>query len=549
MPLAAQTPTAPVTRGYTIFFRGVPVGREDVSVRAGLEGTTITSQGRTTSPANVALERVEIRYGAGGSPEAFTLQGSLNGGEVELRTVFKDGSAITQGSQQGKTVAATHAVSPQAIVLANGVWAGFAALPPVLARAAPGFQFRVFLLPLAEIGARVEAIADDKIQQGTTLFTVRRYDLIFSEVAGDLALSVTTSLEGSLLRISIPAQSLEVVRADLAGAAARTNVHSNAGDQATLIPAQGFNLGATITVPSGAPAAPPAGAVAASKAPQGLPAVVLVAGSSAPDRDELAPAVPAMAQMAAALAEAGFITVRFDRRGSGQSGGRAESATLNDYSEDVRTIVRWLSARKDVDARRIAVVGHGEGAWNAMLAASKENRIAALATIGAGATTGADLIAEQQRIQLERSNVSAAERAQKEALQKQVHTAVLTGKGWDQVPPEMRRQADTPWFQSLLAFDPAKTVKAVDVPILIVHGDLDHEVPVAHAERLAGLARVGDSESVELVTVRGVNHVLMRAFTGEVNEYRTLTDRNISPDVTAAVVAWLKKSLPVARSR
>jgi fermentation-respiration switch protein FrsA (DUF1100 family) len=145
--------------------------------------------------------------------------------------------------------------------------------------------------------------------------------------------------------------------------------------------------------------------------------------------------------------------------------------------------------------------------------------------------------------------VSAAERAQKEALQKQVHTAVLTGKGWDQVPPEMRRQADTPWFQSLLAFDPAKTVKAVDVPILIVHGDLDHEVPVAHAERLAGLARVGDSESVELVTVRGVNHVLMRAFTGEVNEYRTLTDRNISPDVTAAVVAWLKKSLPVARSR
>ena len=113
----------------------------------------------------------------------------------------------------------------------------------------------------------------------------------------------------------------------------------------------------------------------------------------------------------------------------------------------------------------------------------------------------------------------------------------------------MRKQADTPWFQSLLAFDPAKVVRSVEVPILIVHGDLDHEIPVAHAERLAGLARAGDSESVGLVTVRGVNHVMMRAFTGEVNEYRLLTDRNVSPDITEAVAAWLKKTLPAVRSR
>jgi hypothetical protein len=38
---------------------------------------------------------------------------------------------------------------------------------------------------------------------------------------------------------------------------------------------------------------------------------------------------------------------------------------------------------------------------------------------------------------------------------------VLTGKGWDTVPADLRKTADTPWFQSLLAFDPAKVVDGV----------------------------------------------------------------------------------------
>ena len=69
--------------------------------------------------------------------------------------------------------------------------------------------------------------------------------------------------------------------------------------------------------------------------------------------------------------------MRYDKRGYGQSGGRAESATIQDYAEDVRAVVRWLLQRKDVDPKRIAVVGHSEGAWVALLAASRERRIGA----------------------------------------------------------------------------------------------------------------------------------------------------------------------------
>jgi pimeloyl-ACP methyl ester carboxylesterase len=531
---AAQAPPPAPSSDYTVFVRGSAVGREEIAVRTSIDGMTITSQGRTSAPGTPVIERVEIRYGAAGSPESFELAGSFNGGQVRLRTVFEDGTAVTTGSQQGKPISATQKVSPGAIVVANGIYAGFAALPPLLARASAGHEFRVFVLPTVEMGARVAAIADDRMQTGTTIFNVRRYDLVLADPAGDLAVSVTTTLDGALLRVSIPAQSIDVLRSDIAGATARTDVYSNPGDQAVLVPAAGFNLGATLTVPDGAARAP---------------AVVLAAGSGAPDRDTLAGGVPAMAQLAGALADAGFVVIRYDRRGSGQSGGRAESATLADYAEDVRTIVRWLANRKDVDSRRIAVAGHGEGAWMALLAASKEKRVAAVASLAGPATTGAELVLEQQEYQLDRSNTPAPQRESRVALQKQIHSAVLTGKGWDAIPAEVRRQADTPWFQSLLAFDPAKVVDDVDAPILIVHGDLDREIPVAHAERMADLARNGDSESVELVRVRGVNHLLLPAFTGEVSEYGTLTDRRISGDVTATIAAWLTKTLPAAPSR
>ena len=134
------------------------------------------------------------------------------------------------------------------------------------------------------------------------------------------------------------------------------------------------------------------------------------------------------------------------------------------------------------------------------------------------------------------------------ALQKQIHSAVLTGKGWEGVPPNVRKEADTPWMQSFLLFDPAKTIEDVRQPILVVHGALDHQVAPSNAERLVELARTDSkSKSVELVMVRGVNHLLTPAVTGEIAEYAKLDDRNVSKDVTDAVNTWLAKTFAAIR--
>jgi phosphate-selective porin len=60
--IAAAQPAAPAqAAGYTIFVRGTPIGREDVSVDASATGTTITSTGRLSAPLNVTLRRSEFR--------------------------------------------------------------------------------------------------------------------------------------------------------------------------------------------------------------------------------------------------------------------------------------------------------------------------------------------------------------------------------------------------------------------------------------------------------------------------------------------------------
>ena len=82
-------------------------------------------------------------------------------------------------------------------------------------------------------------------------------------------------------------------------------------------------------------------------------------------------------------------------------------------------------------------------------------------------------------------------------------------------------------------------------PLLIVHGEIDRETPVAHADKLATLAREkSKSKSVDIVIVRGVNHLLVPAVTGNTSEYGTLTDRSVSKDVTKVVTDWLTRTLP-----
>lgn len=530
-----QAPPATRTSGFTIFLQGAPIGREDVTTREDAAGLAITSQARRSPPAVTASGTLEIHYGADGSPQSVLLESTNEGQPLTLRTKFVDGTAISEGSQGAIPLTKTDTVTPGAIILPNGFFGPHVALGRRLAPLNAGAEIRAYIPPYAEVGIQISAVANQRIQTGTTTIDVRTYELLFANPNGILSMTLSVDSTGDLVSVRIPAQQLDIVRDDVSSATTRLQTHANPGDEPVTIPASGFNLGATLTRPANA-------------AVTRLPAVILVPGSGVGDRDGVAAGVPTLGQLAGAIADAGFVAVRFDKRGYGQSGGRAESATLNDFAEDAVAVMKWLAARKDIDPKRIAVVGHSEGAWVALLAAAREKRLAAVGAIAAPSVTGAELVLEQQRTVLDRMKATDADRQAKVELQTRINAAVISGRGWEAIPADVKRQADTPWFQSLLMFDPARVIKDVRQPILFVHGELDKQVPVSHVERISNLARTqSKSKSVAVVTVKGVNHLLVPAVTGEVDEYPTLTDRNISKDVTAAIRDWLTKTFAAIR--
>lgn len=527
-----QEPPA-TSHGYTVFVGGTVVGHEEVTVQVTTEGITITGTGRLSGSADIVMRRAEVRYRSDWTPEVFEIEATVDGGDTVLQTTFDGETAVTRGVDGGQQITQTNVTPAQVLILPNVFFGAYEALTRRLASAVVGQDFPTYLGAGLQGSLRLTSVGSERVQIGTSTFGVRRYLMTFTNTTGSSVVNLYADENGSLLRVNIPTLSLDVMREDLAASTARTLVYSNPGDEAVNIPAAGFNLAATLTRPV--------------STAERTPAVILLAGVAADERDGVVAGVPLLGQMAGALANAGFFAVRYDKRGSGQSGGRAESATLRDHADDARVVVRWLADRPDIDRDRIAVLGHNEGAWTAMLVASRERRIAGIVTIASPATTGTEWVLEQQRHALEKMDMPPAELVARIELQTRINEATMTGRGWEGIPVDMRRQADTPWFQSFLAFDPARVIRDIRRPVLLVHGELDTEVPVSHVDRLAELAEDGRPTSVAVVTVRDVNHLLLPAVTGDVNEYPSLEDRNVSVDVMTAITDWLAETFSAIR--
>lgn len=534
---AAQVPRPAADAGGTqflVFFRSQPIGREEVVMLRLGDEWVVRGSSRLGPPIDITSRTAEVVYDAQWRPKSLLIDGVVRGQDVMLKTTFAGGRATSVMAVQGAPQSKTDEVSADPVVLANSFLGSYAALGMRLQGLKPGAELKAYVAPQAEITVRVVSVAPQRIETPRAAINATMYSLLFVNPppAGDLPVQLWTDDQGNLLRFSIPSQTLEMAREDIASAASRTVAFSLPGDEAVTIPAIGFNLGATITKPAGASAP--------------LPALVLIAGSGPTDRDETVAGIPVFGQLARDLVAAGFIVVRYDKRGVGQSGGRSESVTIADYAEDARSVLVWLEKRKDVDKNRIGLVGHSEGAAVATLLAGRERgKVGAIALLAGPSTNGAAIVLEQQKHLLDQMQMDDAQRAEKVALQEKINAAVISGRGWQDLPEAARKVADTPWFYSFLTFDPERAMRDTRQPVLIVQGELDTQVKPHHADKLAEFSRARKTQAVtEVVKVPGVNHLFVTAKTGDVSEYASLgPDAKVVPQVGAAVAAFMTKAL------
>jgi len=267
--------------------------------------------------------------------------------------------------------------------------------------------------------------------------------------------------------------------------------------------------------------------------------VLIISGSGATDRDGNIASVrgknDALKMLAATLADAGFASVRYDKRGVGASAAavsREADLRLGNYVEDAAAWIGLLAA--DARFSGVAVVGHSEGSLIGMLAA-KERPISAFVSIAGVAQGAAAILREQLTSRLpvdlvERNNAILA------SLEK--------GEEVGDIPAPLAafyRPSVQPYLISWFKHVPALEIKQVRVPCLILQGDTDIQVPVAEAMAL-GAAK----PEAELRIIPGMNHVLKQVPMDPARQMASYGDPAlpIAPGLGESLVRFLSAHQP-----
>ena len=517
----AQTPATPAQgdASFGIFLRGTPIGREQTTLSLSPSGWILTSSGATQAPLEMTIARFEVKYSPDWQPLELTLDARLKNAVASVKTSFGLTTAINEVTQNSRTVSKEDQISAKAVVLPNNVFGAYEALAVRLWPLAADAEVPAYIPPQGEVKIKVRSVTDQSLSGPAGAIATRRFELSIQNPDRPVNAMVTVDSRLRLVRFELPDAGFLVVRDDASSVAVRPELARNPTDADTAIRANGFNLAATVTTPP----------VVAGRLR--LPAVILVGGATPADRDMVVGGIPVFAQLARALSDQGHLVVRYDRRGAGQSGGRTETATVNDYAEDIIAVVRAVAKRDDVDKRHIVVAGYGDGAAAAMLAGSRGSEIDGIITIDGAGTRGADLILERQQRVLDGLNLPPAERQTRIELQQKIQAAV-TGTGtWAGVPEAMRRQADTPWFRSVLLFDPAAVMPKIKLPILILHAEQNAVIPASEADRLGALAKARKKDPGTVITrIPGITQTLAAP-----------DAKTVSPAVATAIAEWIKK--------
>ncbi len=300
----------------------------------------------------------------------------------------------------------------------------------------------------------------------------------------------------------------------------------------------GITLAGTLTVP-------------ANVAPKA--AIVMATGSGKQNRDEEIYGHRLFKAIAEHLSANGYAVLRLDDRGAGDSQGDFSKSTTDDFVSDISSAVNHLDSC--FPNLPVGVIGHSEGGIVAIKTANRNKKCRFIVTLAAPAWAGDSLIMSQCRAMA----VAMTGKWDQEQLQRQLldiaksnmpvylaKSAMLVKLGeamgvTSKVPGVMDKLSGevdamlTPWYRSMLRYDPADDITNVAVPWIALNGDRDMQVVPLSLKTISELNKNADT-----ITVKGHNHLFQRCTTGLPQEYETINE-DVSPETLDMITDRLDK--------
>jgi hypothetical protein len=297
--------------------------------------------------------------------------------------------------------------------------------------------------------------------------------------------------------------------------------------------------------------------------PQGtgpFAAVVLIAGSGPNTRNEPLLGHQVFLVLADYLTRHGIAVLRYDKRGTGASGGDYANATTMDFAADAEAAAAYLRARQEIDPRRVGLIGHSEGGLIAPIVAVKDPTTAFIVMMAGPGVDGLDILMEQGRLIPKAMGLTDAVVDKGAAFRQQLFDIVRSEKDPQVAAARLKAAADafakangvapegvelqaglvnSDWFRFFYDYDPAVTLRQLRCPVLALIGSKD--LQVAADQNLppirAALAHDPDAEVEELP---GLNHLFQTAKTGSPGEYVKI-EETIAPLALQTITDWILK--------
>lgn len=313
-----------------------------------------------------------------------------------------------------------------------------------------------------------------------------------------------------------------------------------------------------------------AGTLTLPKGAGPFPAVLLWSGSGPQDRDETLLGHKPFLVIADHLTRQGVAVLRMDDRGVGGSTGNVMDMTIADQAQDAQLCIDLLKSRREIDRARIGFIGHSEGGYVAPLLAASSKDVAFIVMLAGPGLSGEEILILQGVVILKSLGLQGDALKKQRELQEMLFNVVKSEPDNDKVQQlvrerlkEMQEKAipleqiqwlllhkiiegqlktiTTPWFRYFLTFDPRPSLSKLKVPVLVIIGEKDLQVPPReNFKALEKVFRDSGHPDFTLKEMPGLNHLFQTAKTGALAEYGRI-EETFAPAALDLLTEWIMK--------
>lgn len=288
--------------------------------------------------------------------------------------------------------------------------------------------------------------------------------------------------------------------------------------------------------------------------------VILISGSGPQDRDETIFNHKPFAVIADYLTKNGYAVFRFDDRGTAKSTGNFLEATSFNFASDVDAIVNNMASRRDINAKKIGLLGHSEGGLIAGIVAANNPKVKFIISMAGPGVNGQDILLEQTYLIGKGANLTSQQLEQN----KQINTAlyqIILNENWNDFNEsaikvitkykELDTSAATAntddliqkivpknikWFKTFLEINPSFYYNKLKIPVLAINGEND--IQVSFSQNLPALQATFKNKKSKTISYPHLNHLFQTSRTQTIAEYNEI-EETIAPIVLADIITWL----------